>query len=265
VHTPGAVSVVPAAHAPSATQLDWFAVVVLVPAAHGLHCRSVDAVPAALTNFPGSHVVHGAQLVAFAVARKVPFAHAAHARSVVADGAFDTKVPGSHVRHGTHGVLGLWSASHVPSAHVVAGAPLSGTPPPSGAGVVVVWACPAKPSLKCVTCAVSACPLTLVVRISIPFSLLDQMIRSSARTPGVIGISTVTGRLKTSPSGENTYTGECATYPRGAATPLGVVIAICTSRSSAPAGTTRRAPVGPAATVPPLGPIDLAACGPPSA
>ena len=80
---PGAVSTVPAAQLPFVPQLDWFAVDVLVPAGHVLHCRAEDAVPAVLTNEPGVQVAQAVQLVAFDVVLNVPFAQAAHPRSVV--------------------------------------------------------------------------------------------------------------------------------------------------------------------------------------
>jgi hypothetical protein len=54
----GAAPVVPAGHAPSATQLDWFALLELVPAAHSKHFRSVVAVPGSPTKVPGLQVLH---------------------------------------------------------------------------------------------------------------------------------------------------------------------------------------------------------------
>ena len=90
VGVPAAVCSVPAAHAPSGTQLDWFGEEEYVPCAQGVHWRSALALPGVLTKLPGAQVLQGVQLAALAVVLKLPLAHAAHVRSAVAEGVLVT-------------------------------------------------------------------------------------------------------------------------------------------------------------------------------
>jgi hypothetical protein len=97
LEVPNEVFSVPAAHAPCATQLDWLALPVYVPSAHGEHTRLtvVDAV--LLTYVPGSHVAHPSQAVELSAVLKVPLAHGRHVRFCKVLPAVSTCSPAIHV------------------------------------------------------------------------------------------------------------------------------------------------------------------------
>ncbi len=122
MQTPGAVRSVPAAQPPVATQLDWFAVVVVVPGAHEAHCRSDVALPGVLTYVPGLHMLHTAHVAAFIVVLKLPLVQLLQERSVRVVPSVATCCPAMHDDQPTHAVAGLASSSHVPAAQAWLGA-----------------------------------------------------------------------------------------------------------------------------------------------
>ncbi len=78
-----------------------------VPAAHAVHCRSLDAVPAVLTKLPAAQLVHPAQIEAFVVVVNEPTPHGEQVRFVVAEPLLVTYSPGAHVVFATHAVAGF--------------------------------------------------------------------------------------------------------------------------------------------------------------
>lgn len=102
----GAVSSVPAAHAPLCAQLDWLFVDVYVSGGHVAQSRSVVVLPSTLTYVPGVQFFHAVQCGALSVTLKVPLVHSAHVRSAVALPLVDTDCPARHTVHATHVVDG---------------------------------------------------------------------------------------------------------------------------------------------------------------
>jgi hypothetical protein len=79
-------------------------VVLKVPAGHGLHTASLEALAGVPTKVPAGHTLTGVHAAALVVVLKVFAAHALHTRSIVVDGVLLTKVPAGQVAHGAHQV-----------------------------------------------------------------------------------------------------------------------------------------------------------------
>ena len=81
----------------------WALVVVLnVPAGHGLHTTSLEALAGTLTKVPAEQTLTGVHAAALLALLKVFGSHAVHTRSTVTDGVLLTKVPAGQVAHGVH-------------------------------------------------------------------------------------------------------------------------------------------------------------------
>ena len=81
---PGTTCTVPGAQSAGSTHVVWFGPVVLVPAAHAPHTRSLVSEPGVSTNWLVKQSVQTAQLVALSTSLNVPLVQPAQLLSSVA-------------------------------------------------------------------------------------------------------------------------------------------------------------------------------------
>ena len=118
----GAVSTVPAGHAPCGRHSPWFCALVYVPDGHAAQVRSATGEPLAETYEPASHADHALHVAAFSATLKLPLGHATQVRSTSAAPSVKTRWPGTHDVCTMHAVAALPSSSHLPAGQAAFGA-----------------------------------------------------------------------------------------------------------------------------------------------
>jgi hypothetical protein len=93
----GAVSTLPAGHAPAGRHDDWLEPEVKVPAGHWAQVRSSVSEGVLATWLPGAQLAHRLHAAELGLVLKLPGAQLTQLRSLLAVPAFVTRVPAAHV------------------------------------------------------------------------------------------------------------------------------------------------------------------------